>query len=231
MAQVGPRSKAAVHRERGGSRIILMLRRSKETDIVTCIPQESTGLRVQSTPGDEFDASYEPVYNFPVGRSAALHVRYATQMGGTTEAMAELATLVDVPDDDIAKSTERLATNKSKPVKGSTRRHKTQKAAAEHAASEARKKRTRKSSDSPASMIDTLIMEGAYTDDEIAAKVSAVFKPEPGKRYYVPQRRAWLKKNGKNPPKAVRRRKTSDEDVEIGSPGKRKKAKGKRRKK
>ena len=63
----------------------------------------------------------------------------------------------------------------------------------------------RRRADSPAAMFQKLIMEGKKADDEIFMDVKTRFALDDKKRTYVAWYRNYLKKNGQNPPDAIKR--------------------------
>ena len=187
MVHCGPENKSAIE-----------LRRTDE--LVTYIPHASHGFCVERKPIDPFDALYKPIADYPTGRAAKLFVGFTLQLGGTSEALAELSNLVHVTDEEKQMAIQKLAGNKS-----------TKDTSAQTAKSNGERgvKAERKPRESAASMFKALIMEGRWTDDEIFAKTQEAFSLSDDKRSYVAWYRNSLKKGGENPPPAKGAAKTA----------------------
>ena len=189
-AQAEARSKALVHRGPSGE-AVLALRRDEEAGSVVCVIQPSTGTVVEVHPLDTFDLKYRPMADYPPGRCAKLMVSYATTIGGTSHALAELETLIHISDEDKHMAAEKLDSNKSATKTIVTTDERGNKVA----------KKERAPRNTASSMFQALIMEGKLSDEEI---FQAVFKATgKGKENHVAWYRAKMKKDGKNPPAKV----------------------------
>lgn len=205
ITQIEPRTKAVVHRD-NSSRITLELRRGDHG--VICIPQLPHGLYVETIDHVNFDMTYTPLLDYPPGRCAVLMARFATQVGGTHEAMAELGKLVEVTADQTEEAASRLSSNKAK-IRQPELPLKVKRGERVEAPKTKRRKRN-----SAAEMFRTLIIEGKLSDDEIFAKVQEVFGLSDFARSRVSVYRSQLRKEGKVELKAKKKtRKTAKKKI------------------
>lgn len=213
----------AVHHDHE-RRTCIELRR--DADFVTFIPMSIEGMVVQRESLKNFDSRYSALPQYPVERAAKLYAEYAADLGGSPEAMKELAQLTNLSAKEIEMATAKNAT-KATEAKTKATEAKT-KAAAKPAAKAAAAKPAAKGKDVPvtkgvkapaakpaakeakatgekrsaAQAFKDLIMEGKLTDDKIFEKVSKEFGLDESKRGYVKWYRNWLVKNGQKPPAA-----------------------------
>jgi hypothetical protein len=191
-AQAVARKQACVRLDRQ-QRSALELTRT--TDEVSYIAHQEDGLSVMTEPPSAFDGRYgTKVLDYPTGRAARLYVGFATILGGTSEAMAALSTLVHVTTEEREMATKKAATTniaKHTPVKTSV------------AAKKVGAKTPRVNGASPAAYFRELIMKGGQPDSKIFAAVKAKHNLDDSKRSYVAWYRNQLKKQGKNPPAAI----------------------------
>lgn len=188
-AQAKARALAVVVQDKQ-SRTALELRRLGHD--VIFIPNEADSVyRVERLSALAFDQRYQPVHDYPVGRAARLLVGYATNSGGTSDVMAELANLVHVTEQETAMATAKAAnttpskTAGAKPSSGKPK-----------PSSGPKKER----GPSASGRFKELIMAGKQTDDEIFKTVQKEFNLSDDKRNYVAWYRNYLRKQGQNPP-------------------------------
>lgn len=191
--------------------------------MVRYIPLDILGMEVRTMAPQAFDDTYMPAPDYPVERAAKLYAGYATDLGGSEEALAELAKLTTLTELEIqmatakkaAKPATKTASTEAKPGKVTKRTTAVAKTAAEPAkkAAPARQAKaidpkaakapaTGEKKPSAAQMFKDLIMEGKLTDDQIFAKVQKEFGLDDGKRSYVKWYRNDLIKKGEKPPAA-----------------------------
>lgn len=187
------------------------------------------GIDVQREAVKNFDGRYKPLPDYPIDRAAKLYAEYATDIGGSKEAMDELAKLTNLSAKEIEMATAKKAVKpaetkpaakkavatKAAPAKAPTVKPtkevvvtkgakapavKPTKEPKAPAAKEAKAPAAKR--DSAAQMFKDLIMEGKLTDDKIFEKVAARFGLDADKRGHVRWYRNWLVRNGQNPPTA-----------------------------
>jgi len=188
----------------------IMLRR--DDDHVHYIPLNILGFEVCQASHREFDMTYEPDLDYPVAKAAKLYAGYATDLGGSTEAMKELAKLTNLTEEEIEMATAKQSTKtkteakpaakkvaaKSAPAKKTTPAKSSAPEAKSKPATVARTAKPVKADGAPiekkpsaAQMFKDLILEGKLTDDQIFAKVQKAFGLDDNKRSYV----AWYRKD------------------------------------
>lgn len=192
----------------------------RDEDFVTFIPMSIEGMDVQRESVKNFDNRYSALPQYPVERAAKLYAEYAADLGGSPEAMKELAALTNLSAKEIEMATAKKATKAAEAKKPAAKpaaaaakpaakaaAPKTKdvpvtkgKAAPAKAAKEP--KATGEKKESAAQMFKDLIMEGKLTDDKIFEKVAAKFNLDESKRGYVKWYRNWLVKDGQKPPAA-----------------------------
>jgi len=159
--------------------------------IVRYMPLMTYGIEIHRMTKADFDTIFCPIPDYPTERAAKLYVGTATKLGGTSEAMAELAKIVHVTKQE--KEMAGAATKKKGKGSATTKKTKPKGGGA---------KADKKPRESAAAMFKTLIMKGGQTDDQIFNEVKKKFKLDDDKRSYVAWYRNSLKKAGKNPPAA-----------------------------
>lgn len=198
----------------------IMLRRDDE--YVYYIPLDILGFDVQKSTHREFDSVYETDLDYPVARAAKLYAGYATDLGGTHEAMKELAKLTNLTEEEIEMATAKQSAKKTTtaaPDKKAAPAKKATAAPAKKAAEKpeakakpatvARSAKPVKADGAPiekkpsaAQMFKDLILEGKLTDDQIFAKVQKAFNLDDNKRSYVTWYRKDMVKKGVKVPAA-----------------------------
>lgn len=178
---------------------------ARQSGVVQSIPLNILGLEVVEIGEEAFDREWQPDNDYPVDRAAKLYAAYAADLGGSPEAMRELAKLTNLTQEVIAMATsKKAATDKAAPAKKTAAPAKTGKKA--EAPAKATKAAATKDAGekrySAAQMFKDLIMEGKLTDDQIFAKVQKEFNLDDNKRSYVKWYRNDLNKKGLNPPAA-----------------------------
>lgn len=176
---------------------------SRQAGVVKFIPLDILGMEVREMSSQEFDRTYKPIEDYPVEKAAKLYAEYATQLGGTPEAMKALADIIPLTSKEIEMATAKKATSakpetKSKPAAKSAKAPVVTKGSKAPAA----KKEAGEKKPSAANMFKELIMEGKKTDDQIFAAVQKAFGLDDNKRSYVKWYRNDLTKKGMNPPAA-----------------------------
>ena len=175
----------AVHHDHE-RRTCIELRRDE--DFVTFIPMSIEGMVVQRESLKNFDSRYSALPQYPVERAAKLYAEYAADLGGSPEAMKELAQLTNLSAKEIEMATAKNATKATeaktkaaaKPATKTTTAKPAAKGkdvpvtkgakapAAKPAAKEAKATGEKRSA---AQAFKDLIMEGKLTDDKIFEKV------------------------------------------------------------
>lgn len=189
--QAAARCEAVVARDRS-SHTVIEVRRSENH--VVFLAYMGSGVTVERLGHEAFDTQYTHVPDYPTGRAAALFVGFSQVVGGTTEALTELAKLINVSDVEKKMSSEKLATNKSTKTVTKTLK-------SSHG--DVKVDVARKPRDSAAAMFKALITEGGITDAEIFAKVQKAFGLDESKRTYVAWYRNQLRKSGVDVPDAL----------------------------
>ena len=176
---------------------------SRQAGVVKFIPLDILGMEVREMSSQEFDRTYKPIEDYPVEKAAKLYAEYATQLGGTPEAMKALADIIPLTSKEIEMATAKKATS-AKPETKSKPAAKSAKApvVTEGSKAPAAKKEADEKKPSAANMFKELIMEGKKTDDQIFAAVQKAFGLDDNKRSYVKWYRNDLTKKGMNPPAA-----------------------------
>jgi hypothetical protein len=183
----------------------------REGGIVHYVPLSIDGFELCTLSVERFDSTYDPLPDYPVDRAAKLYTEYATQLGGSLEAMQALAvfTTVTQKDIDMATTKKAAAAAKTPPVKKPVPAKKpipgrAPKAALAPKAAKASKvpKAAGEKKPSAATMFKELIMEGKLTDAQIFAKVQKEYGLDDNKRSYVKWYRNDLVKKGEKPPVA-----------------------------
>ena len=182
---------------------------SREDGVVRYIPLSIEGFELCTMSAERFDAEFQPLPDYPVERAAKLYAEYATQLGGSTEAMRALAsfTTVTQKDIDMATAKKAAAAAKTPAVKKAAPAKKPipgrgPKPAAKTKAPKATTKEPGERKPSAANMFKDLIMEGNLTDAKIFEKVQKAFGLDDNKRSYVKWYRNDLTKKGMKPPAA-----------------------------
>jgi hypothetical protein len=174
---------------------------------VKFIPLSIGGFEVQVMDIAEFDRTYKPIKDYPIDKAAKLYAEYATQLGGTKEAMQTLATIVPLTSKEIEMATtKKTASAENKTAKAATAKANTKTATAKKAKPAAKaapepkaKKVAGADGDKPQSAADmfrTLIVEGKLSDDEIFTKVQKAHNLDDNKRRYVSFYRFDAKRKG-----------------------------------
>jgi hypothetical protein len=184
------RERAAVYVSKVHTKVVLVLRTSDD-GMVTCIPHDAAGLRVVRIPAQTFEAQHTCSPEYPPGRCARHYVEFARLIGATAEVIAELRTLVDVMDDEAEIAAQRLSTNKAE--------RKVTKVVATKVGDVAIQVAKRGKKDSAAEMFRGLIMEGQLSDEEIVARVAEVHGGNKNVTH-VSYYRSQLRRSGLNPP-------------------------------
>jgi hypothetical protein len=183
---------------------------SRENQKVKFIPMTVSGFEVEQLSVVEFDRTYNELQDYPVDKAAKLYVGYATDTGGSLEAMQNLAKLTPLTKGEIDMATKKAASAKSE-AKKPTAKPATKKAApvakapAEKAVTKrepATKKSPTEKKPSASGMFKELIMAGTMTDEAIFKKVKKAFDLSDDKISYVKWYRNDLTKKGMNPPTA-----------------------------
>jgi len=175
--------------------------------LVRSIPLNILGFELVETGEEAFDREWQPDNDYPVDRAAKLYAAYAADLGGSPEAMRELAKLTNLTNEVIEMATSKKAAAPSAPAKkAAPAKTAPAKKAAPAKTAPAKKAAPAKDSgekrNTAAQMFKDLIMEGKLTDDQIFAKVQKEFNLDDNKRSYVKWYRNDLNKKGMNPPAA-----------------------------
>ncbi|UOF79473.1 hypothetical protein [Caudoviricetes sp.] len=150
---------------------------------------------------ERFDDEYRPLPDYPVERAAKLYAEYATQLGGSLEAMQALASFTTVTQKDIDMATAKKAAAASKTTTAK-KAVPAKKPIPGRGAKPDTKKEPGEKKPSAANMFKELIMEGNLTDAKIFEKVQKAFGLDDNKRSYVKWYRNDLTKKGMKPPAA-----------------------------
>jgi hypothetical protein len=177
----------------------------REAGIVSFIPLVIEGFELRTMSDEVFDQTYDPIPDYPVEKAARLYAEYATQLGGSKEAMLALANFTTVTEKEIDMAAAKKAaaaakTTASPKVKASASSAKA--TPKKTTTAKTVKKTTGEKKPSAASMFKDLIMEGKLTDDQIFAKVQKEYGLDDNKRSYVKWYRNDLIKKGEKPPAA-----------------------------
>lgn len=192
---------------------------SRRDGFVKFIPLNILGFGVEELGEEAFDRVWAADTDYPVERAAKLYAAYAAELGGSPEAMRELAKITSLSQEEISMATSKnteVAAKKTpaapaKKVVAPTKvAAQTKAAPAKKAAAQTKAAPTKKASDtagsekrhSAAQMFKDLIMGGDLTDDQIFAKVKKEFNLDDNKRSYVSWYRNDLSKKGFKPPAA-----------------------------
>jgi hypothetical protein len=182
--------------------------------IVKYIPLNINGFELLEIGEAVFDRTYSrALTDYPVDRAAQLYAGYATDLGGTKEAMEVLALFTTLSPKEIEMATAKKAASAAKATKADskpaepTAKTKAAKPAAKAVPAKAVKTKEPKAPSgekkpSAAQMFKDLIMAGKMSDDQIFAQVQKEFNLDENKRSYVKWYRNDLTKKGMKPPAA-----------------------------
>ena len=172
----------------------------REDGVVHYIPLSIEGFELCTMSAERFDAEFQPLPDYPVERAAKLYAEYATQLGGSSEAMKALAAFTTVTQKDIDMATVKKAAAAAKKTPAAKKVAPAKKPIPGRAPKTAKPAGEKKPS--AATMFKDLIMEGKLTDAQIFAKVQKEYGLDDNKRSYVKWYRNDLAKKGMKPPAA-----------------------------
>lgn len=202
---------------------------SRLAGVVKFIPTSNRGFDIEVETQPDFDERWK-VVSYPIEKAAKLFVGYACDVGGSAEALAELSKLCKVLPTEIVQATNRMRSRHAAPVESSGPTQGPTPKASKRPAGFAMLPIVEESdaweNDTPAKPVETargngsgkgrvsdnpdaiefirsLIMKGELTDDDIFAKAKKKGAPD-SERVRIAWHRFDLKRNGKNPPPAVR---------------------------
>jgi hypothetical protein len=169
---------------------------------VSFIPMTSAGFEIQKLDEAEFLKTFTQA-EYPVPKAAQLYAQYASNFGGTVEAIQALASLTPMTKDEInmatqkkkaipAKEAKAKATPAAKPAKEAKAKAtpaakpaKEAKAKATPAAKPAKETKAKDGKVSSAQRFRDLIVAGKLDDDAIFATVQKEYGLADDKRRYV----------------------------------------------
>lgn len=170
----------------------------KGTKNLRFLALDAGGMAIQYWPIDKFQAEYGVMVGYPLKKAVDHYKRAAAEFGATAAVQAALEQLsngaINVAQLDAEENVMAKAKTKAKESKKATK-----KAAAATNGSGEKKQRG-----GLGSFIMDLVMAGKLTDADIVTKAQAQFPKNKVGATYPSWYRSKLKKDGKNPPEAVK---------------------------